>query len=270
MDNISDLTKTVVAGIRQNSMTSNDSAAKENQTKPAPSSALPTPVCAKCSDLGWISLGLVQTRANHWEDKLLRCECKQEEDRQKRLAFLLRMDGLTAQERRKSFAAIEDMYDDNSLPIIRQAVQDRRGLITLIGNYGVGKTTLLMCAVNEGREAGHLALYTTLTDLLSYLRSTFDADSDMSFDKYWQALIDCDILALDELDEPKTSDWVLEIFMRLMDERWRRLDERLTLCATNRRITALHGKIQSRLNDGRAQVLSIGGQDMRPANSWDN
>lgn len=268
MGSMSDQMKTVVAGIQEKSNAYNSSSEKDAETKPLILSARPTPVCAKCDDLGFVSIGLVQTRSNHYENKIVRCECKKEEDRQKRLAFLLRMDGLTEQERHKSFANIKDMYDDGSLHIIRQAVQERRGLITLIGNYGVGKTTLLMCAVNEGRQAGHLALYTTLTDLLSYLRSTFSPDSDMSFDKYWQALIDCDILALDELDEPKTSDWVLEIFMRLMDERWRRMDERLTLCATNRRIQALHGKIQSRLNDGRARILAVGGQDMRPLNNW--
>lgn len=262
-------TESVLDSLRRKSLSSENTEPKAETISPPKSSSRPTNVCPRCNGDGWLSTGLVQTRSDHYENKLIRCECKLEEDRQKRLAFLLCMDGLTTKERGYRFADLNDTYSDGALHVVRQAAQECRGLITLIGDYGVGKTTLLMCAVNEGREAGKLALYTTLTDLLSYLRSTFDADSDMSYDKYWKALIDCDILALDELDEPRTSDWVLETFMRLMDERWRRMDERLTLCATNRRISALHGKIQSRLADGRAHILSIGGHDMRPFSTWD-
>ena len=41
------------------------------------------------------------------------------------------------------------------------------------------------------------------------------------------------MLALDELDEFRQSDWAMERFHRLIDERWRSMEERLTLLATN-------------------------------------
>lgn len=208
------------------------------------------------------------TRLGHMQSDPIRCSCKSEDDKLRRGQFLLKMDGLTKQERDKKFTNIKDNYSPGVLHGIKIAVEECSGLITLTGSYGVGKTTLLMCAVNEGRNAGKLAIYTTVTDLLSYLRSTFGPDSEESFDKYWDALIRCDILALDELDEFNTTSWAMERFLRLIDERWRRIDEVLTLCAINNRIQSLPGKIQSRLKDLRAQIIALEGQDMRQINDW--
>lgn len=209
---------------------------------------------------------LEMTRGGHMESKLIRCSCKDDEDKLRRNQFLLKMDGLTAQERGKRFSAIDDNYEAGVLHSVKAAVDQSCGLITLMGSFGVGKTTLLMCAVNEGRLAGKLAIYTTVTDLLSYLRSTFGPDAEESFDKYWDALIRCDILALDELDEFNTTPWALERFHRLIDERWRRMDEVLTLCASNNRVQSLPGKVQSRLRDVRAQIITLEGRDMRRSN----
>ena len=259
---------TILDGLKKKRNISANSAWKVEGMKQENLFATKTEECPLCHDAGWVVAQVIETRDRHFENKLARCTCKAEEDRKRRYAFLQNMDGLTEDERAKSFANIQDNYEVGVLNRVQLAASEARGLITLQGSYGVGKTTLLMCAVNQGRDNGKLALYTTLTDLLRYLRSTFDRESEVSYDKYWQALIDCDILALDELDEPRTSDWVLEIFLRLIDERWRRIDERLTICALNGRIHSLPGKIQSRLTDGRAQIIAMGGHDMRPSNFW--
>lgn len=218
--------------------------------------------------MGYIIVGIKEVRAGHYDNILERCDCKRQEDNMRRSQFLVAMDGLTDRERACRFSNIQDRYTPDTLPKLRQATLEHRGLITLTGNFGVGKTTLLTCAVNEGRDHDLLVIYTTVSDLLSYLRSTFGPETEVSFDRYWDALIRCDILALDELDEFKTSEWAMERFLRLMDERWRRMDEVLTLCALNGRIQSLPGKVQSRLRDGRAQVINITGEDMRPFNSW--
>lgn len=223
------------------------------------------PNCAKCNDLYWIAGELELDRFGHFSSKAVRCECKADEDKLRQSQFLLKMDGLTAKEREWRFTNLQDIYAPGVLHGIKVAVDARCGLITLIGSFGVGKTTLLMCAVNEGRNAGKLAIYTTVTDLLSYLRSTFDPGSEENFDKYWDGLIRCDILALDELDEFNTTPWAMERFLRLIDERWRRMDEVLTLCATNNRLQSLPGKIQSRLRDLRAEIITLEGRDMRVA-----
>jgi len=192
-----------------------------------------------------------------------------DEDKRRRTVYLNRIDGLTDDERTRRFSNIDDHYEPGVLINIREATVASRGMITLVGDYGTGKSTLLICAVNEARELGRVAVYTTLTDLLAYLRRTFEPGAEDTFDQYWEALLSCDVLALDELDEPKSTDWALEKFQRLMDERWRRMEDQFTICAINSRINSLPGKIQSRLRDGRAQIISIGGLDMRPGNTWE-
>lgn len=257
---------TIVNGVLANlNTTANSSAAEserkqENTTAP---SANATARCALCNDLGWVSSGLVPDRLGNYNANAIRCVCKAEEDKARRAQFLLKMDGLTQREREYRFATIKDNYDPGVLTSLKATVDARAGLITLMGSFGVGKTTILMCAVNEARSAGRLAIYTTVTDLLSYLRSTFQPDADDSFDKYWEALIRCEVLGLDELDEFNTTPWAMERFLRLIDERWRRMDEVLTLCATNNRPQALPGKIQSRLRDARAQMIELKGRDIR-------
>ncbi len=91
---------------------------------------------------------------------------------------------------------------------------------------------------------------------------------DWAFDARWDLLIRAEVLALDELDEFNTTPWAMERFMRLMDERWRAMDSRLTLCATNSRINALPEKVASRLRDGRAQIVETAGSDQRPYQAW--
>lgn len=218
--------------------------------------------------MGFVATELRNVRNGLVESKAVPCACQNEARTLRRTQFLTKMDGLTPRERELRFSAIDDNYEPGVLHLLKRAAEEHRGLITLTGGFGVGKTTLLMCGVNEGRNHNQLAIYTTVTDLLSYLRSTFDPDADESFDKYWDALIRCSILALDEMDEFKTSSWAMERFLRLIDERWRRMDEVLTLCALNNRINSLPGKVQSRLQDGRAEIIAIGGNDMRPSNTW--
>lgn len=200
--------------------------------------------------------------------KAIPCTCQAEARRLKRARYLDRLDGLTERERSLTFDTISDEFEPGVLNRIRSMADARKGMLTLQGVPGTGKTTLLICAVNLARSNDHLAIYTTVTDLLSYLRATFQPDSDVQFDKYWDALIRCEVLALDEMDEFNTTPWAMERFLRLVDERWRRLDEVLTLCAVNRPLVTLPDKVQSRLHDGRGQVIKIAGRDMRPLNSW--
>lgn len=247
-----------------------NSSDKDDATKPQPSrSASSKPTCPLCNDVGWLAGEMVMDRLGHMVSSAVRCSCMADADKQRRTAFLLKMDGLTSVERTRRFGNIRDTYGPGTLHGVKLAVEQHRGLITLNGNYGTGKSTLLICAVNEARENGRLAIYTTLADLLSYLRSTFAPDAEETFDKYWDALVKCDVLALDELDEFATTPWAMEKFLMLMDERWRRMEEVLTLCALNNRLQSLPGKVQSRLRDGRAQLITTSGPDLRALNSWE-
>jgi DNA replication protein DnaC len=201
--------------------------------------------------------------------KPVRCTCQQSYDAEQLRRRLLDMDGLSAAERTLRFARLMDSANQLALDQIEQAVQRRRGLMTLIGEPGTGKTTLLICAVNAAREANVPAVYTTVSDLLAYLRQAYDPKSELTFDARWETLLHAEVLALDELDEFNTTPWAMERFLRLIDERWRRMYDTLTLCATNSELDALPEKVASRLQDGRAQHFTLVGPDMRLHQAWE-
>ena len=211
-----------------------------------------------------------------WENrspKLVRCACQRQSQREREQRILLTMDGLKASERLLRFEDLMLTKNQSALDHVRESVDRRRGLITLIGKPGSGKTSLLICAVNQARDLGRSAVYTTVTDLLAYLRQAFDPKSDhaketLGLDVRWRTLVDAELLALDELDEFNTTAWAMEQFLRLIDERWRQIDRVLTLCATNSGLRQLPEKVTSRLLDGRAQVLQLGNLDMRGYQQW--
>lgn len=215
--------------------------------------------------MGWVYHDLPTTDRDF--GKAFRCQCKDEYDTERRRAYLLRIDGLTPREREMSFADLEGA-NDSVAAHLQNAVTLRRGLITLMGKPGTGKSSMLISAVNSARDANVPAVYTTVTDLLDYLRQAYAPHTELSFDARWDLLVRCEVLALDELDEFNTTPWAIERFLRLIDERWRAMDDHLTLCATNSRLNTLPEKVASRLRDGRAQVMELTGADMRPYQRW--
>lgn len=198
------------------------------------------------------------------------CQCRHTVNAHRRRQRLAKIDGLeTDDERSLRFDQLLPRNNAEALAAVRQAVAERRGLITLTGRPGLGKTALLICAVNEVREAGTPGVYSTVTDLLDYLRQAFDPkQAGLSFDSRWDLLVNADVLAVDEMDEFNTTGWAMERFLRLIDQRWRHIDERLTLLATNSPIHQLPDKVASRLHDGRGRVIAMQGPDLRPFKEW--
>lgn len=213
------------------------------------------------------------------------CKCKRDEIAARRARKLQEVDGLREGERRLRFAGLDvTPANREAIVAVNQATAAQRGIVTLSGPVGTGKTSLLICAVNEAREVGVEAVYMTVVDLLDWLRKSFDRqesqrarrangevlgdDEAATFDEKWKLLTTAPVLALDELDEFRQSDWAMERFHRLIDERWRSMEERLTLLATNASVRALSPRVASRLQDGRAQVVTIAGGDMRRVNEW--
>ena len=207
-----------------------------------------------------------------------------EEARQRREAFLNRVDGLKPEERTLRLAGYRvGPHNRPAFQAVSAAVEKGNGLITLYGAYGVGKTALLMAAVNECRQQGWVSMYRTTADMLAWLRAGFDQsqrsknavaagsdeDLDQSFDQRWRTLVACRCLALDELTAFSVTPWAAERFERLIDERWRSMATHLTVLAFNGdpnpdgSVPGLPGVVVSRLQDRRASWCPVGGRDMR-------
>lgn len=197
---------------------------------------------------------------------------------ERRKAYLLSIDGLKPAERGMTLAAYRiGRHNRQAVEDVAAGVEKGVGLITLTGEYGVGKTALLMAAINECRVRDWTSIYTTVADLLAWLREGFtpyaerDPEDDLSYEKRWRLLTNCQCLCLDELTAFSVTPWAAERFERLIDERWRSMSAKLTICAlngergqtTDQMLDHLPGVIESRLNDRRAKLIQIGGVDMR-------
>jgi len=187
----------------------------------------------------------------------------------RRTAYLEKIDGLKHDERGLTLDRYRvSRYNRKAVDAVREGVERRAGLITVYGAFGVGKSALLMAAVNEMRGRDQTAVYTTVADLLSWLRAAFDPaverdPEDQSFARRWDLLVNCRCLALDELTAFSITPWAEERFERLIDQRWRSLGDKLTLCAFNGDVANLPGMVESRLRDRRAALVEIAGIDMR-------
>lgn len=223
--------------------------------------------CFRCKDMGFV---VRDVPVNHPDfGKAFRCVCGEKDDAARRSAYLLRIDGLTPDERKRRFDQLQRNDNQVAIDIVARATQLRRGMIVLTGAPGVGKTTLLVCAVNAARDAGVPAVYTTVATLLDYLRDAYAPNRELTHDARWELLVRCEVLALDELDDFSPTPWAAERFVRLMDERWRNVSDMLTLMAMNGSAAHLPDKVRSRLSDGRTTKLQLVGEDMRGYLRWD-
>jgi DNA replication protein DnaC len=233
--------------------------------------------CERCHDVGWL-MDDEEWERNGYRGGLVLCpECGEVRQRQR----LQRLSGLSAEMQRWTFANFRRREGNRkALAAARQAVAQPRGSILLWGDWGTGKTRLLATVVNECRGRRIAAVYTTAADLLDQLRETFNRETGEDFGSRWQTVRMVRVLALDEVDKVSPTAWAIERIVALIDARYRRLRECLTLVATNSRVEdgwrlipgagAMEGSIESRLTDGRCKVIELKGGDLRPSRTWDD
>jgi len=88
------------------------------------------------------------------------------------------------------------------------------------GQYGTGKTHVLVGLVNACRIARIYALYTKTERILSRLKATFDPGSTVRSDEVRRRYEQIPVLVIDELDRVKWTEWAGEQLFAILDERY--------------------------------------------------
>lgn len=140
------------------------------------------------------------------------------------------------------------------------------GFVTLYGDYGVGKTTLLKALVNGFRLAGVVARYARMTDILDEVRATFGNDAKNAAAEVVRLHRDIRVLCVDEVDRVYLTDWAVNVMFALLDDRYTTMGKRLTVMATNSAPDELDPKLEYLASRMQAGVITqVGGADVRPA-----
>ena len=144
--------------------------------------------------------------------------------------------GLKDRERRIALDAINTHGRPNTQTMkqeVKKFISNPRGFLSLHGNNGTGKTMALMAIVNAVIEAGTQARYLTASELLAYMRETFnDTTKQTDYDRIHE-LARIPVLCIDEMDKLRDTPYSREIQQELINLRYRDADVLGTVLAWN-------------------------------------
>jgi DNA replication protein DnaC len=95
-----------------------------------------------------------------------------------------------------------------------------QGWLVLTGGVGCGKTHLAAAIKNLRDEQGYQTLFKTAPDLLDYLRATYAPDSNVTYDRGFDAIRNAEVLILDDYGAHSSTPWAEEKLFQLLNHRF--------------------------------------------------
>lgn len=144
---------------------------------------------------------------------------------------------------------VEERDLDYALKYARAFTESPRNWMFFMGAFGSGKTHLAAAIANELKYAGHQVMFTTVPDLMDYMRITFDPKSNVRFDKRFQEIKNTPILVLDDVSLDSATSWAKEKLFQIIDYRYvRKLP---TVFTSVKKMDEIDDRLQTRLADTR-------------------
>ena len=161
---------------------------------------------------------------------------------------------------------IKESGIQKSIKAVKETLKRGHGWVFLYGGFGVGKTYVLKIAIAEMIRSGQQASYVRMAEILDHLRESFNDDvKEMETKRleYWSKL---PILAIDEFDRIRNTEYGDERRFVLLDRRYEDAvrENSITLLASNSDPSKLPGYLYDRVRDGRFKIINLPGESFRP------
>lgn len=193
--------------------------------------------CDICKDGGFVHPLNSEGKVDFTQ--IVRCICKQEEDREQKKQAMVRNSHLPPGSENKNFGTFLTYNEEDLVIALRLAKAISEGsedirFLTLVGLSDIGKTHLSLAACWRSIELGKSVRYAKTAKMLDDLRSGYDDDSyhgKMNF------LNNVEFLILDDFGTERITEWGAEHLQEIIDYRY---DWKLhTMITTNREIDDL-------------------------------
>jgi DNA replication protein DnaC len=113
---------------------------------------------------------------------------------------------------------------------VEQFPKNHEGFL-IYGGTGVGKTHLAIGLMKKIAEKGYSCLFYDFRDLLNDIKATYQPNSSITETEILGRIYYVDVFILDELGAEKTTGWVRDTLMTILNKRYN--DQKTTIITTN-------------------------------------
>ena len=153
---------------------------------------------------------------------------------------------------------------DSAHAAAQNLARRNEGWMVLAGETGCGKTHLSVAVLNNHLDEGQPCVFAFVPALLDRLRSSFDEDSNVSYDRELEKLKTSPLLVLDDLGAEATTPWAEEKLFQIIDHRYNTwLPTVINGILNMEKLSQARPRIASRLKDQRVNWVNIEAPDYR-------
>ena len=214
----------------------------------------PSSSCPICKGAGFVHPRLSSGKPDF--SRVVACRCTQQELDKGRQTHLLQYSNLRSLTRftfdnllpqGRSGNPINQEQFQRAYAAAKAFATEAKGWLILVGPSGCGKTHLAAAIANERVSQGQPAFFISTPDLLDRLRSTFNPDSEIPYDQFFDQVRNAPLLVLDDLGAQTSTPWAKEKLDQLLNHRFN--SELPTVIVTIIPIDRLEDRIRTRLTD---------------------
>jgi DNA replication protein DnaC len=231
----------------------------------------PLAQCPRCGGTGFMRYDVPYGDPNF--GKLHTCDCRLREVSAGRAARFRELSRLGPLENKrfetfspeKGLNAFSRDALATALRIAREYAAQPGGWLVLTGPSASGKTHLAAAITNQLLDQQSGALWIFVPDFLDHLRTTFNPQSEVTYDDLFNTVRDAPVLILDDFGAHSSSPWAEEKLYQILVHRYNA--QLPTVVTTAKLLDSFDGRIRTRLLDPEiSRVVAVVGYSSETVN----